>query len=295
MPAHDIVPDIHADPQRLEATLAALGHGAPTAFLGDFIDAGDDRQADDLAVLTRIRALIEDGDAVAVMGNHELNAVLFHRRGPDGRPLRPHLVKNLHQHRSFLARFGPATPEALDWTAWFLRALPLWRELDGLRLVHACWNDAAIATIAQRRPDGCLREEDLPEVADPATPFGAAVKLLTSGPETPLPSGARFHDNARHPRHEVRLAWWRTSARTWTEAALSVPDPDELPPGPLPARVRADIYPAEAPPVFVGHYKMKGVPRIEAPNALCLDYPHQPCAYRWRGETRLEPARLLLI
>lgn len=290
--ARDIIPDLHADPARLDRTLRALGQRAPLAFLGDFIDMGGGRRGDDPAVLTRIRDLIESGRAVAVMGNHELNAILFHRKGTGGRP---HLKKNLRQHQSFIAHFGIATSQALDWTRWFLQALPLWRDLGGLRLVHACWDQTAIATIARRRPDGHLREEDLAEAADPATDFGRAVKLLTSGPETALPDGYRFHDNGGHPRQELRLAWWRGSARTWREAALSVPDPNELPDAPLPDGLLAGLYPQDAAPVLVGHYKMTGPPRIEAPNALCLDYPAQPCAYCWRGEARLDTGNLLAV
>jgi hypothetical protein len=290
----DIIPDIHADPQRLDATLAALGDKAPLAFLGDFIDHGQGR-GDDLAVLTRMRGLIEERRALAVMGNHELNAILFHRPGPDGAPMRYRNDKNIRQHRSFLAQFGTATPAALDWTGWFLRTLPLWRDLGSIRLVHACWNEAAIATIARRRPDGLLHEEDLPEINDPASAFGAAVRLLTSGHEVPLPDGAKFHDRAGHARSEVRLAWWPGRAGTWAEAALSVENRAELPAGPVPQSLLPERYAEGAPPVFVGHYKMQDRPRIEAANVVCLDYPHQACAYRWHGEARLDPANLLLI
>ncbi|WP_044037714.1 hypothetical protein [Octadecabacter arcticus] len=73
------------------------------------------------------------------------------------------------------------TPEALKWTDWFL-TLPLWLELDGFRLVHACWVDDAIATVAKRRPDGPLRVEDLLEVSEKKTKFAKAVERLTSGP-----------------------------------------------------------------------------------------------------------------
>ena len=72
------IPDIHADPQRLRSSLEAAGDG-PLTFLGDFIDAGQAVEApDDRAVLEEVRDLIEAGRARAVMGNHELNAILYH-------------------------------------------------------------------------------------------------------------------------------------------------------------------------------------------------------------------------
>ena len=54
-------------------------------------------------------------------------------------------------------------------------------------------------------------------------------------------------------------------------------------------------YEAEAKPVFFGHYKRLGTPTIDAPNAVCLDYPRVTCAYRWAGEARLDPQNLVVI
>ncbi len=287
-----VIPDLHADPDRLARSLS-LAEGQ-VAFLGDFIDAGRaSREADDRSVLTEVRALVDAG-APAVMGNHELNAILFHRKGPDGDPLRPHVAKNLNQHRSFLAAFGTGTLDALEWTEWFL-TLPLWCDVGGLRLVHACWNDAAIATITARRPDGRLRHEDLPEIAEKATEFARAVNLLVTGPEVSLPAPHRFHDYHGHVRNEVRLAWWVSGAQTWAEAVLSVPDPGELPSGTLPDLAADLLYPASSAPALVGHYKMSGEPRIESRRVACLDYPFAPCLYRWQGERDLDPANLVLL
>lgn len=289
-----VIPDIHADWQRLEASLS-MSAGSRPAFLGDFIDAGKDvAQPDDRRVLRHVRTLVDAGHAIAVMGNHELNAILFHRQDEQGRPLRAHSDKNRKQHASFIAAFGIATPEALDWTDWFLNALPLWHVGDGLRLIHACWSDAEIALIRKRRPDGRLCPEDLPEIAREDTAFGRAVKLITSGREVPLPAGVSFLDKGGNRRHDVRLAWWRQD-KTWRSAALSVPDRSSLPDSPLPDSFVTPAHPAGAAPVFVGHYKMDGTPRIESDDVLCLDYPHAPCTYRWSGEARLEPTHLQVV
>lgn len=289
-----VIPDLHADPDRLEASLGAATQ-ARLAFLGDFIDAGKaTARADDRTVLKRVRHLVEDRDALAVMGNHELNAVLYHTTGSHGHPLRPHLPQNRDQHASFLSAFGTGTKEARAWCDWFL-TLPLWQERDGLRLVHACWDVAAIATIAARRPDARLRPEDLAEVAAKETPFARAVERLTSGPEVRLPRNGAFHDGKGVRRVHVRLAWWRAQGGTWRDAALSVPDPGELPDEPVRGAEGLPVYPPDAPPVLVGHYKMTGAPRIEAARAACLDYPNAPCLYLWRGGTALSDHDLLTV
>lgn len=289
----DVIPDIHADIDRLEATLDALGDDVPLAFLGDFIDAGKTtRRSDDAAVLERVRGIVDAGRGVAVMGNHELNAILYHTLGVDQVALRKHTGKNQAQHRSFVRQFGTATPQARDWTDWFL-TLPLWQELVGLRLVHACWSQPDIDLIAARRPDGRLRPDDLEEVAGEKTDFAVAVKNLVTGPELRLPQGYAFEDAGGDLRHVVRIAWWRSGAATWRDAALSVPDPRDLPTGAVPQSREVDFYPRDAPPVLVGHYKMADTPGIEAPNAACLDYPASLCTYRWRGEDVLRDAHLL--
>lgn len=287
-----ITPDIHANLTLLDTCLAAA-KGSRPAFLGDFIDAGKEPKftPDDRGVLERVRGLIDSGEALAVMGNHELNAILFHRIGDDGQPLRKRSQKNIEQHKSFTDAFGIGTPEAMEWTAWFLSALPLWHEDDGFRLIHACWSDPEIEVIRARRPDGRLQPEDLPEIAREDTEFGRAVKLITSGREVPLPEGYSFLDTRGVPRHDVRLSWWREGG-SWRSAALSVPDRNSLPDAPLPADVATPAYPEDAPPVFVGHYKMDLNPRLENARVLCLDYPEAPCVYRWQGEARLTAAHI---
>ena len=229
--AWDIIPDIHADMTRLETTLKGVGGEARFTFLGDFIDAGKNQSSiDDAAVLTRVRELVEAQEAIAVMGNHELNAILYHTLGVDGVALRERSEKNTAQHRSFIERFGVSTSQAAIWIDWF-STLPLWEERDGLRLVHACWNQPDIDLVAQRHPEGRLEASDFAEIAAERTDFAKAVKRLVTGPELELPQGSHFHDSQGHQRDHVRIAWWRADAAFWKEAAFSVADSDELPSG----------------------------------------------------------------
>jgi hypothetical protein len=267
-----VIPDIHADLGRLHASLDAA-YGANIAFLGDFIDAGNSvDMPNDASVLRKVRSLVDNQGALAVMGNHELNAILFHRRDKKGAPLRRHSSKNVSQHASFLDDIGFATPAAIEWTEWFLN-LPLWIELDGLRLVHACWDEASIDVIRERRADGRLRVEDLEEVALKQSSFAKAVESLTSGPEVLLPDEFWFHDNKGNRRREVRLAWWKPQQGTWRELALAVPKVQQLPDTPVIGTEAIRIYGEDQMPVLVGHYKMKGDPIIEVGQAACLDYP----------------------
>lgn len=306
--AYDVIPDIHADIDRLKSTLVSLGYvrgggtwvhpeGRIAAFLGDFIDMGRANRS----VLTLVRAMRDQGHAVAIMGNHELNALLYHRPGlnADGTNdgyMRAHSAKNRDQHQTFLDEFPVGhlgTNEMMD---WFL-SLPLFLDLGGVRLVHACWDDARMATIRNRRPNGLLAIDDLQEIAleNDATGFAEAVLTTLKGPEAELPAPHYFHDIKGHRRTALRLKWWQSGAMTWRDAALSVPDPETLPATPIEGDIAFRSYDADAKPVFFGHYKRLGSPAIDAPNAVCLDYPRVTCAYRWAGETWLDPQNLILI
>ena len=308
MQHYDIIPDIHADIERLTRTLLTLGYvpegaswahpeGRIAAFLGDFIDMGRENRS----VLTLVRTMRDQGHAVAIMGNHELNALLYHRPGlnADGTDdgfMRAHSAKNRDQHKTFLDEFPVGHPDTTEMMDWFL-SLPLFLDLGGLRLVHACWDDNRMATIMSRRPDGVLAIDDLQEIAleNGATGFAEAVLTTLKGPEAELPPPHHFHDIKGHRRTALRLKWWQSGALTWRDAALSVPDPETLPATPIEGDVAFRAYGAEAKPVFFGHYKRLGTPTIDAPNAVCLDYPRVTCAYRWAGEATLDPQNLVVL
>src|ERR1700676_204139 len=99
---YDLIGDIHGHADELIQLLAALGyhkHGGiyshperKVIFLGDFIDRGPKIREG----LEIVRPMVEDGKALAVMGNHELNALAYHMKAPEppGEYLRRHSDKN---------------------------------------------------------------------------------------------------------------------------------------------------------------------------------------------------------
>lgn len=282
MTCYDIIPDIHGQSAKLRDALTRLGWRRGPAgwhntdprkqivFLGDFIDRGPDNRG----VLDIVRSLIDAGKARAVMGNHELNALHFHTSHPDtGTPLRPHSEKNIRQHKSFLEEFPPGDPNTRDALGWML-TLPLFLEEGGFRAVHACWDESTITRLRALTGNGVLSEEQLIRAAhgDEADEMFDLVERTAKGPEHRLPEGYVITDKDGTERKEVRLEWWNATARTWRDIAISVPHVNELPVEPLPRSVKARTYPAQARPVFFGHYWLTGTPRLQAPNALCLDY-----------------------
>ena len=275
---YDIIPDIHGQAGKLRAALRNLGyserrgawrHTAPNRhviFLGDFIDRGPDNRE----VIRIVRGMIDAGTASAVMGNHELNAIHFHTRGQNG-PLRDHSKKNIEKHASFLNEFphgSDATKEAIAW----MRTLPIFLEFGGFRAVHACWNEAGIQELKALTRNGVMSEDQLIKAADKRHTLFELVETALKGPELQLPDGFFFVDKGGHERREVRRKWWDGGAVSWRDIAISVPNPEQLPDQKLPDDVLTSAYPCDATPVFFGHYWMTGRPRLQAENALCLDY-----------------------
>ena len=103
---YDIIGDIHGYASVLKRLLVKLDYVEDAGvwrhpqrkviFLGDFIDRGPEQ----VEVVEIARRMVEAGHALAVMGNHEFNAVAW-ATADEARPgefLRAHSSKNRHQH-----------------------------------------------------------------------------------------------------------------------------------------------------------------------------------------------------
>jgi diadenosine tetraphosphatase ApaH/serine/threonine PP2A family protein phosphatase len=298
---YDLIGDIHGHAEELTSLLDAMGYrqrrGVFThderkvIFLGDFIDRGPQIRQ----VLEIVQPMVEAGAALAVMGNHELNALAFHTEDADieGEYLRRRTPNNVRQHQQTVAQLTPRQLEShLDW----FRTLPMWLDLEGVRVVHACWDDQAIATIANAlKQHSGLTRPLLHLMFQPAHPLFAAVEAILKGREAPLPAGEFFLDKDGHRRTDTRVRWYLPPhGHTYRTYALTdtIEIDRELDRSVIEAAVP---YPADAKPVFLGHYWLPDKqPAILAPNVACLDFSVAKggflCAYRWNGEQVLNDA-----
>ena len=299
---YDIIGDIHGHADPLKRLLAKLDYaeigGAfrhperRVIFVGDFVDRGPEQRT----VLGLARSMCDAGSAYAVLGNHEFNAIGWAERNGAGDFLRPHSAKNERQHAEFLRQLGAGSSDHDEALRWF-RTLPLWLELPGLCVVHACWHEpsrAALIPFLDER--GCLTHTGLQESCRRGSEAHAAVEILLKGPEQRLPDGIHFFDKDGHKREEVRLRWWDPEATTFRKSALGMNGREnELPDSPLPR----DFRYAGNKPVFFGHYWLSGPPILTAPNAACLDFSVAKrgylTAYRWSGEPCLSDENLVSV
>jgi len=314
----DVIGDIHGQAGKLEALLALMGYvpngrgfkspvGRKAVFLGDLIDRGPGQ----IRVLEVVRSMVENGDALCIMGNHEFNAVAYLVDDPanPGEALRPNrgdsqkCVKNRSQHAEFLAQVGEGSTLHRSMIEWF-RALPPFMDLGGIRVVHGCWDEGAIAVLkdvgwvpGQPLDDSLLLEACRVDEEGKESPLMRARKLLTCGLEIDLPPGQYIEGKDGHRFDNVRIANWRDWAQTFEEVAL-VPKGQE-------AALKAMDWPAdlvissiEGAPVFVGHHWFSGHPVIESPKLACLDWSAGKggplVAYRWDGEAKLATNKFVL-
>ena len=295
---YDIIGDIHGHASRLEQLLERMGYerdadswrhpDRQAIFVGDFIDRGPEQ----IETYRLVRAMIDRGAALAVMGNHEFNAVAFKTPHPDqhGERLRAHTDKNRNQHAAFLNQVGEGSALHHEIIAWF-KTLPLYLDLEGLRVVHACWHDASLETLNPLLDHRqCLHADAWPDTARRGTDAFYAAETLLKGLEIPLPAGESFLDEEGHLRQHIRTRWWEQGASTYRAVAmLDEATRQTLPDQPIPADALPG-YTAEK-PVFVGHYWLRGTPEPMSDRVACLDYTvtdpppgGKLTAYRWAGE-----------
>lgn len=316
MSGYDIIGDIHGHAEALKELLKQMGysytggawrHSDRTAvFVGDFVDRGP-AQVETVMIA---RAMTDCGAAKAVMGNHEFNAIAWYMADPldEGQHLRKHTDKNRKQHQQFLKEVEGQRihGELID---WFL-SLPLWLELDGIRVVHACWHQDYIDYLRTRLgPAACLSEGLIAEASrwtDEATDNRGtrmemfdAVETLLKGVEVSLPEGFQFTDKDGHVRKQARTRWWDASATTYRAGAII--DPSVAAAAGFDAMLpeHALFWKNDGKPAIVGHYWLTGTPEIQNPGVAVIDYSiangGRLAAYRWDGESHLINDRLVSV
>lgn len=312
---YDLIGDVHGHADKLEALLQHMGYvpqgrgyraplGHQAVFLGDLIDRGPAQ----MRVVEIVRDMVEGGQALCVMGNHEFNAIGYVVEDPNvpGECLRanrldsPKARRNREQHAEFLAQVGEGSARHRDLVDWF-RSLPFYLDLGGIRAVHASWDAPAVDLLAQRYWDAkgkAMSESFLFGSYVKGSPLEQARKRLSCGLEWSLPKDQHIVDKMGHKHGEVRIADWRHHAKRLREVAL-VPRGQEhfVPDIALPGGL--ELNRIDGAPVFIGHHWFSGQPEIESPKLACLDWSAAKdgplVAYRWAGEAELSNDNLVWV
>lgn len=277
--SYDLIGDVHGHEELLSALVEKLGYvrkgpsyehpqGRKLVFVGDLLNRGPDSAG----VLKIVRKTWEEGNAYVALGNHEfriLQLASMNKGLPD-------------------ASYEPFVP-------WF-KKLPLFLDLQDIRVVHAAWHISSIALISQAPvPDNSFIQATL----DKNSPERKAVDRILKGVMANLPEGSILRDRFGIVRQKGRLRWWEDlKGKPFGEALLSpmygnsleeIPDTKDID--------KVEPYPKDDKPVFIGHYCLEPhIPKIND-NVICIDgcvtCDKRLWGYRYAGEQK--PAKANLV
>ena len=301
----DIIGDIHGHADKLIELLNKLGYekqdgtyahpSRKVLFVGDYIDRGPQIKE----TLEIIKAMVDSGNAMALMGNHEYNALCFHFQESEGGHLRKHLITNIIQHYRTLEQFQNKQKEYEEYLEWF-KTLPLFYETATFRAVHACWDNKNIEYLRNTLVNGRLTDELIFQSVKKGTHLNKAIEETLKGREMKIPDGLFFTDKDGTNRSEIRIKWWEDPAEMIYKSISIEPleNLPELPVG-ITSLKTTHFYSAEDKKVFFGHYWLKGEPSLYKQNICCLDYSvaknGKLVAYRFDDEKELHNQKFTFV
>ncbi len=301
----DLIGDIHGHADKLEELLLKLGYKkfkgtyshpeSKALFVGDYIDRGPKIRE----TLEIVRSMVESENAIALMGNHEYNALCFHFQETEGGHLRKHLIKNIIQHYQTLKQFQNRQREYEEYLDWF-KTLPLYYETETFRAVHACWDHRNIEYLRKTLINDRLTDDLIHHSVKIGTKLNEAIDQTLKGKEMKMPDGLYFIDKDGTRRTEIRIKWWEDPV-LMNYKSISVEPIDTLPEKPIeiPGLDSIDFYKDNEKKVFFGHYWLRGQPSLYRDNICCLDYSvakgGKLVAYRLNGENVLDRRNFIYV
>jgi hypothetical protein len=303
---YDIIGDVHGRVTKLRALLGELGyrqdgsgvyrHPDRTAvFVGDLVDRGTEQ----LEVLQLVKPMVDAGSAQIVMGNHEFNAICWATADPEtGQPLREHSDNKRRQHKDFLTLTDEDRAYYVEW----FKTLPLWLDLGGIRVIHACWHEASMKVVRDiTGSDRLSTVEHFAEANTPGTALNDAIEVLLKGPEISLVDHGMdpyWDFESGKERTDARIRWWDHDATGLPALAelravkLKNGDPyPDFEPRSVDAEHLDYVY-KDRTPLFYGHYWREWEFKQDewTTYTACVDFSGGDgtlVAYRWNGEPEI--------
>ena len=220
----DIIGDIHGELEALINLGRHLGYdtlrdwdhpdGRRLIFVGDLIDRGPRS----LEVATLVHALVKQGRALCLMGNHEFNIIEWHRGRQSPKS------SNLDTISQIALNSDPWRP-VLE----FFETLPIAVQLPDLRITHAAWHSdcfTQLSPVLATSPNVALIDPFWDTFIALHSPYqkggtfrkGLSLKNFPGQDESPLgifikgyetPTDTPFLDNDGKLRRVIRTPWWQ--------------------------------------------------------------------------------------
>jgi hypothetical protein len=308
--SYDLIGDVHGCAHSLEHLLDRLGYRLQAGvwrhprrmvvFLGDIIDRGPRiREA-----LHLVHGMVDAGQALCLMGNHEFNALGWQTpvlaAGAE-RYVREHTALHARQLQQTHEQFAGYPAEWREFTDWF-QQLPLFVDAMRFRVVHACWDAPMIAQLKLDYPHGCIDQAFVQAAADSGSFASRVFNRLLRGTDMRLPDGLTLTSDDGYTRAHFRTKFWAQAPKTYGDIVFQ-PDalPEHVAQRPLSAEQKQRLlqYPLDQPLLFIGHYWRRGQPAPIQANLACLDYSAvlsgKLVAYRLDQERQLDPGKFCWV
>jgi hypothetical protein len=301
---YDIIGDVHGHADQLKSLLKNMGYqlvddcySHPTrkaVFVGDFINRGPKIRE----TINLVRSMVEKGTAFAILGNHEMYAVLYYLRDIEGKYYKKRIPKYQLQINQTLEEFVLYKEEFKSHLKW-MRTLPMFLDFGDIRVVHACWDDENIRLLKSIITGPKLTKTVLREIALNGTKFSEKFWETCKGIDFQLPKDLLVFDDEGRPHRSFRMKWWENPiGKTFKD--ISIESRFELPAYTIPHEIVKfrTPYPEDAPIVFFGHYSLTEDFGILKENVCCVDSgvsrTGRLLAYRWNGEKKLKETNFVL-
>ncbi len=303
---YDIIGDVHGHASLLKKLLQKLGYQKgvngyfhserKAVFVGDFINRGNEIRK----TIKLIRKMVQSGNAYAILGNHEINAILFYLKDANGMPL---VKEPRKSYLSLIKTINEYVDRPVQWEKHirWMSTLPLFLELDNLRFVHACWSDKAVGIIKQSLDKEQEKSNIFREYYNnPKSELSRSISVLTKGIDFKMPGDLKVVNNKGTTPLSFRLSWWE-NPREKTFRQMSFESKFKLPQYTIPQEILPEtfFYSENEPPIFFGHYcRIKG-PHVIKSNICCVDScvsrTKMLTAYSWNGEKELDVRNLVQV
>jgi len=302
---YDIIGDVHGYADQLKSLLAKLDYqlidgcyAHPTrkaVFVGDFINRGPKIRE----TIILIRKMVEAGTAFAILGNHEMYAVLYYLRDIEGKYYKKRIPKYQLQINQTLDEFLLYKEEFRSHLKW-MRSLPMFLDFGAIRIVHACWQKDNIKELRNALNEPKISKTVLREIALNETHFAQCFWETCKGIDFQVPKNLLIFDDDGRPHRSFRMKWWdNPEGKTFKE--VSIESRFELPAYTIPPEIVKfrNPYPENDPIVFFGHYSLVEGFGILKDNVCCVDSgvsrTGKLLAYRWSGELKLIESNFVMV
>lgn len=303
---YDIIGDVHGNATLLKKLLLRFGYKKTESgfwhpyrkavFVGDFVNRGPEIRK----TVRIVRKMVENGNGHAILGNHEINAIIYYLKDKNGLPLIKSPEKNFLALYKTINQFASHSEEWTSHRKW-MRELPLYLDFGEIRIVHACWSDDAIETLKKAEEEGKTRKTIFRNVhKNPKSPVSKSVLILSKGIDFKIPGDLKIINNKGVSPRSFRMRWWEDPmGKTFEE--MSFESKFVLPSYDIPKQIIVpnDVYPESNPIVFFGHYCRFNGPFIIKPNICCLDScvtgNKTLTAYQWDGEKVLNDQKIIHV